>query len=50
MMKCQGSTLALLSKLQVLSVVEVSGTSGVAVKCVEITQNTNCEGRILGHS
>ena len=50
MMKCQGSTLALSPKLHILSVVEVSGTSGVAVKCVEITQNTNCEGRILDRS
>ncbi len=50
MMKCQGLTLALLPILEVLGAVEAAGMSGVAVKCVEITQNTNCEGRLLSRS
>jgi len=31
--------------LLVLSDVEVAGMCSVAVKCLDITQNTNCEGR-----
>jgi len=30
-----------------LSAVEVAGMCGVAVKCLDITQNTDCEGRLL---
>jgi hypothetical protein len=33
--------------LLVLSEVEVAGMCSVAVKCIDITQNTNCEGRLL---
>jgi hypothetical protein len=47
-MKYQCLTLVLSWILAVLSRDEVAGMSGVAVKCVEITQNTNCEGRLLG--
>ena len=32
----------------VLSDVEVAGMCSVAVKCLDITQNTNGEGRSLG--
>ena len=34
--------------LQDLSVLGVSGTCGVAVKCVDITRNTGGEGSLLG--
>ena len=43
-----GSTHNLLSKLSVLSGVEVGGIPGVAVKCVEIGRNTSGEGGLLG--
>ena len=33
-----------------LSYTEVDRISSVAVKCIDITQNTNCEGRSLGHN
>ena len=33
--------------LLVLSSVEVGGMCGVAVKCIDIAQNTNCEGSSL---
>ena len=32
-----------------LSVVEASGISSVAVKCVDIRRNTSGEGGLLGH-
>ncbi len=32
-----------------LRMVEESGTSGVAVKCVDIGRNTSGEGGFLGH-
>ena len=35
--------------LYVLSVVEVCGMCNVAVKCLDITQNTDCEGSLLFH-
>jgi hypothetical protein len=36
-------------KLVDLSMVEVSGISSVAVKCVDIGRNTSGEGGLLGH-
>ncbi len=33
-------------ELQVLSEREVCGMRGVAVKCIDITQNSDCEGSI----
>ncbi len=33
--------------LQVLNMVEVGGMCRVAVKCIDMTQNTNCEGSLL---
>ena len=42
-----GLTHDLLSKLLVLSGVEVGGIPGVAVKCVEIGRNTSGEGGLL---
>ncbi len=45
--KVWSSTLKLPLKLVDLSTVEVCGMRGVAVKCLDITQNPNCEGSIL---
>ena len=33
--------------LFILNAVEVAGMGSVAVKCIDITQNTDCEGRLL---
>ena len=44
MVKSLGSTQSLPRKLPCLSVGEVSGIPGVAVKCVEIGRNTRGEG------
>ncbi len=46
--KLMGSTHALLSKLRILSGVEVGGIPGVAVECVDIGRNTSGEGGLLG--
>ncbi len=43
-----GSTHKLLSKLSVLSGVEVGGIPGVAVECVDIGRTTSGEGGLLG--
>ena len=42
--KCCGSTLGLRRELVVLSVCDVGGIRGVAVKCLDITKNSDCEG------
>ena len=44
------STTKLPLKLVVLSMDEVGGMRGVAVKCIEITQNSDCEGSLLRHN
>ena len=46
--KTMGSTHRLLSKLLILSGVEVGGIPGVAVECVDIGRNTSGEGGLLG--
>ena len=46
--KTVGSTGSLHLKLRFLSVGEVSGIPGVAVKCVDIGRNTSGEGDLLG--
>ena len=46
--KSMGSTHKLLSKLSVLSGVEVGVIPGVAVECVDIGRNTSGEGGLLG--
>ncbi len=33
--------------LEAFSTVEVGGIRGVAVKCLDITKNSDCEGRLL---
>ena len=45
--KVCGSTVKLQLILDALSTVEVGGIRGVAVKCLDITKNSNCEGRSL---
>ena len=47
-MKVRGSTLELQLKLAFLSAAEGSGIRGVAVKCLDITKNSDCEGSFLG--
>ncbi len=42
--KVCGSTEKLQLKLGDLSIDEVGGMRGVAVKCIDITQNSDCEG------
>ncbi len=42
-----GSTVKLQLKLSVVSTVEVVGIRGVAVKCLDITKNSDCEGSSL---
>ena len=49
-MKCSGSTSALQRELVFLSTHNVGGIRGVAVKCLDITQNSNCEGSLLNHN
>ncbi len=35
-------------ELENLSIFEVSGIRGVAVKCIDITKNSDCEGSLPG--
>ena len=49
-MKFMGSTHDLLLKLFLLSVGEVNGIPGVAVKCVDIGRNTSGEGGLLDNN
>ncbi len=45
-MKVCGSTVKLQLILAAVSTVEVGGIRGVAVKCIDITQNSDSEGSI----
>ncbi len=47
MVKVCGSTVGVPLKLVVLSVDEVCGIYGVAVKCIDTIKNTDSEGSIL---
>ena len=49
-MKTMGSTHKVHLKLFLLSVGEVNGIPGVAVKCVDIGRNTSGEGGLLDHN
>ena len=49
-MKVWGSTLKLQLKLVFLSAVEAGGIRGVAVKCLDITKNSDCEGSLPGRN
>ena len=42
--KCHGSTVELPRELVVWNDPAVGGMGSVAVKCIDITQNTDCEG------
>ncbi len=45
--KVGGLTAGLQLELAHLSAVEVGGIRGVAVKCIDITKNSDCEGSSL---
>ena len=45
--KCPGSTVELRRELVFLSEYDVGGIRGVAVKCLDITKNPDCEGSLL---
>ena len=45
-MKCTGSTGELRRELVFLSEYEEGGIRGVAVKCLDITKNSDCEGSL----
>ena len=45
--KVCGSTVKLQLILAILSAVEAGGIRGVAVKCLDITKNSDCEGSLL---
>ncbi len=45
--KGSGSTLKWQLILAALSTVEVGGIRGVAVKCLDIRKNSDCEGSLL---
>ena len=47
--KSPGLTWILDPKLFILRITGASGISGVAVKCVDLTKNTNGEGSLLGY-
>ena len=49
-MKCRRSTSALQRELVSLSTHKVGGIRGVAVKCLDITKNSDCEGSSLDWS
>ena len=49
MVKAYSSTVELPLKLFFLSIDEVGGMCHVAVKCIDMTQNTNCEGSSLNY-
>ena len=46
--KCTGSTGDVQRELAILSGYDVSGIRGVAVKCLDITKNSDCEGSLQG--
>ena len=45
--KVCGSTVKLQLILDIFSAVEAGGIRGVAVKCLDITKNSDCEGSSL---
>ena len=50
MVKSYSSTVELPLILITLSVIEVGGMCHVAVKCIDMTQNTDCEGSSLSYN
>ncbi len=49
MVKSYSLTVELPLILLFLSIVEVGGMCNVAVKCIDITQNTDCVGSLLNY-
>ena len=49
MVKSYSLTVELPLILLFLNIVEVGGMCNVAVKCLDITQNTDCEGSLLSY-
>ncbi len=49
MVKSYSLTVELPLILLFLSIVEVGEMCSVAVKCIDITQNTDCEGSLLNY-
>ena len=49
MVKSYSSTVELPLILMFLSLIEVGGMRHVAVKCIDMTQNTDCEGSSLNY-
>ncbi len=47
MFKVNSSTVGMALILHSLSKVEVGGIDGVAVKCIDIIKNIDCEGSLL---
>ena len=45
--KCRGSTWALQRELAALRAQELGGIRRVAVKCLDMTNNSDCEGSLL---
>ena len=50
MVKSRSSTVELPLKLVDLSIDEVGGIHGVAVKCIDTMKNTDSEGSLLGYN
>ncbi len=50
MVKYYSSTVEVPLILTSLSMDEVGGICGVAVKCIDTTKNTDSEGSLLGHN
>jgi hypothetical protein len=48
--KVYGSTVKLPLILDILSIVEVGGIHGVAVKCIDTMKNTYSEGSLLNYN
>ncbi len=48
--KVCGSNIKLPLILDDVSIYEVGGMRGVAVKCIDITQNSDCECRLLNYN
>ncbi len=50
MVKADRLTIELPLILLCLSIDEVGGIDSVAVKCIDIVKNTNCEGSLLSYN
>jgi hypothetical protein len=48
--KSSSSTVELPLILNSLNIVEVGGIDGVAVKCIDIVKNPDCEGSLLNYN